>query len=335
MDNNYLLLLAEIKATIQSERTKAARQLTRSVIGAYWEIGKKILESQKTHGWGKGIVEQLSKDLQRDFPGTEGFSARNLWDMRRLYETYHQLPNLRQLVAEIPWGHHLVILNKMKTPEAQEYYIRASSSMGWSRDVLLNQIKAQAFERSLLEPKQTNFKQTLPEHLAEQANEALRSQYNLEFLGISQPILELELERQLLARLKDFLLELGYGFSFVGNQYSLKLGEKTYKVDLLFFHRGLRCLVAIELKIGAFKPEYAGKMNFHLELLDEQAKMSGENPSIGIILCAEKDNLEVEYALRTSNKPMGVAEYQLSQVLPEGLSGFLPSPEEIKRKFQG
>ncbi len=334
MDKNYQLLLAEIKATIQAERTKAARQLTRSVIGAYWEIGRKILESQKTNGWGKGIVEQLSKDLQRDFPGTEGFSARNLWDMRRLYETYHVLPKLRQLVAEIPWGHHLVILNKKKAPEAQEYYIRASSAMGWSRDVLLNQIKANAYERSLLEPKQTNFSQTLPLHLAEQANEALRSHYHLEFLGINQSILELDLERQLVARLKDFLLELGYGFTFVGNQYPLKLGEKTYKVDLLFFHRGLRCLIAIDLKIGAFKREYAGKMNFHLELLDEQAKMPGENPSIGIILCAEKDNLEVEYALRTSNKPMGVAEYQLSPVLPEGLSGFLPSPEEIKRKFQ-
>jgi predicted nuclease of restriction endonuclease-like (RecB) superfamily len=335
MEHNYQILLAEIKATIQAERTKAARQITRSLIDAYWEIGKKILESQKIHAWGKSIVEQLSKDLQRDFPGTEGFSARNLWDMRRLYETYHKFPNLRQVVAEIPWGHHLVILNKIKTPESQEYYIRASSAMGWSRDVLLNQIKANAYERSLLEPKQSNFSQTLPEHLAEQANEALKSQYNLEFLGISQPILELELERQLLVRLKDFLLELGYGFSFIGNQYPLKLGEKTYKVDLLFFHRGLHCLIAIDLKIGSFKPEYAGKMNFHLELLDEQAKMPGENASIGIILCAEKENLEVEYALRTSTKPMGVAEYQLSPVLPEGLSGVLPSPEEIKRRIQG
>ncbi len=170
----------------------------------------------------------------------------------------------------------------------------------------------------------------MPEHLAEQADELFRKPFHLEFLGIGQPVLELELERQLIRRLKDFLLELGYGFTFIGNQYPLKLGEKTYHVDLLFFHRGLRCLVAIDLKVGAFKPEYAGKMNFHLELLDEQAKMQTENPSIGIILCAEKDSLEVEYALRTSNKPMGVAEYQLSPELPEGFSGLLPSPDEIK-----
>lgn len=335
MEHNYQILLAEIKATIQAERTKAARQITRSLIDAYWEIGRKILESQKTHAWGKNIVEQLSKDLQHDFPGTEGFSSRNLWNMRLFYETYRESPILQRLVAEIPWGHNLVIMSKAKTDEKREYYIRASSAMGWSRDVLLNQIKANAYERSLLEPKQSNFSQILPEHLAEQANEALKSQYNLEFLGISQPILELELERQLLIRLKDFLLELGYGFSFIGNQYPLKLGEKTYKVDLLFFHRGLHCLIAIDLKIGGFKPEYAGKMNFHLELLDEQAKMPGENASIGIILCAEKENLEVEYALRTSTKPMGVAEYHLSPILPEGFSGVLPSPEEIKQRIQG
>ncbi|MDO8365226.1 MAG: PDDEXK nuclease domain-containing protein [Saprospiraceae bacterium] len=333
MDKNYQLLLAEIKSTIQSERIKAARQLTRSLIGVYFEIGRQILESQKIHGWGKGIVEQLSKDLRSAFPSSEGFSARNLWDMRRFYETYCDFPNLRQLVAEIPWGHHLVIMSKSETQEQREYYIQASSAMGWSRDVLLNQMKAKAYERQLLQPKQTNFHETLPEHLAEQANEAIKSTYNLEFLGINQPVLELELERQLLHRLKNFLLELGYGFTFVGNQYPLKLGEKTYYVDLLFFHRGLKCLVAIELKIGSFKPEYAGKMNFHLELLDEQVKMQGENPSIGIILCAEKDNLEVEYALRTSNKPVGVVEYLLSAVLPENLTGQLPSPEEIKQQF--
>ncbi len=330
MDNNYQLFLAEIKSTIQVERTKAARQLTQTVIGAYLKIGQQILESQKVHGWGKGIVEQLSKDLRQDFPGTEGFSARNLWNMRLLYETYCDHPILLQLVAEIPWGQNLVILNKSETYEQREFYIQATAKMGWSRDVLLNQMKAQAYERQLLQPNQTNFQEALPEHLAEQANEALKSKYHLDFLGIGQPVLELELERQLIRRLKDFLLELGYGFTFIGNQYPLKLGEKTYHVDLLFFHRGLRCLVAIDLKVGAFKPEYAGKMNFHLELLDEQAKMQTENPSIGIILCAEKDSLEVEYALRTSNKPMGVAEYQLSPELPEGFSGLLPSPDEIK-----
>lgn len=333
MEKEYQQLLADIKATIQTERIKAIRRLTQSLIGVYWEIGRRIMESQKTHGWGKGVVEQLSKDLQGEFPGSEGFSARNLWDMRRLYEAYKDFPNLRQLVAEIPWGHHLVILSKSETIEEREYYIKSAATMGWSRNVLLNQIKAQAYQRHLVQPKQTNFRQTLPEHLAEQANEAIKSSYSLEFLGVNEPVLELELERKLLHRLKDFLLELGYGFTFIGNQYPLKLGEKTYRVDLLFFHRGLRCLVAIDLKIGPFKPEYAGKMNFHLELLDEQVRMGGESPSIGIILCAEKDSLEVEYALRSSTKPMGVAEYQLYPELPESLSGQLPTPDEIKQKF--
>ncbi|MCF8248189.1 MAG: DUF1016 domain-containing protein [Saprospiraceae bacterium] len=185
-----------------------------------------------------------------------------------------------------------------------------------------------------MEPKQTNFKQALPEHFAEQANEVIKSRYSLEFLDISEPMLELEMERQLIGKLKDFLLELGYGFSFVGNQYPLKLSDKTYHVDLLFFHRRLRCLVAIDLKIGAFKPEFTGKMNFHLELLDEQVRLPEENPSIGIILCAEKDHLEVEYALRTSNKPLGVAEYQLSQFLPPELNGQLPTPDDLKQQLR-
>ncbi|MBK8565781.1 MAG: DUF1016 family protein [Saprospiraceae bacterium] len=330
MTEPYHQLLTTIKTTIREERTKAIRQLNRSLIGVYWEIGRHIVESQAQHGWGKGIVEQLSKDLRQEFPGEEGYSARNLWDMRRLYETYKDFSNLRQLVAEIPWGQNLVILNRAESHEERVYYLNAAAEMAWSRDVLLNQIKAQAYQRHALQPKHTNFKKVLPEHFAEQANEAIKSRYSLEFLGIHEPILELELERQLIAKLKDFILELGYGFSFVGNQYALKLGGKTYRVDLLFFHRKLRCLVAVDLKIGAFKPEYAGKMNFHLELLDEQVKLPEENPTIGIILCAEKDSLEVEYSLRTSNKPIGVAEYQLFPQLPEGLVGQLPSPEELK-----
>lgn len=334
MDKAYQQLLASIKTTIQAERIKAIRQLNRSLIGIYWEIGRQIVESQEQHGWGKGIVEQLSKDLQTGFPGESGFSARNLWDMRRFYETYKEFPNLRQLVAEIPWGSNLVILNKAETHEERTYYLKASAELGWSRNVLLNQIKVKAYERHLVQPKQTNFKKVLPEHLAEQANEIIKSSYSLEFLGANEPVLELELERRLLGKLKDFILELGYGFTFVGNQYALKLSDKTYRVDLLFFHRKLHCLVAIDLKTGAFKPEYAGKMNFHLELLDEQVKLPEENPSIGIILCAEKDSLEVEYALRTGTKPMGVAEYQLLPFLPDELSGQLPTPEELKEQLK-
>ena len=316
MDKAYLQLLTDIKSTIREERTRAIRQLNRSLIAVYWEIGRHIAGSQEAHGWGKSVVEELSKDLRREFEGHSGYSARNLWDMRRFYITYKDFANLRQLVAEIPWGHHLLILQKASSPEEREYYLRRTAEMAWSRNVLLNQLKAKAYERHLAGPKQHNFQQTLPEHLAEQADEMIKSRYSLEFLGINEPMLETELERRLLARLKDFLLELGYGFAFIGNQYPLHLGDKGYRVDLLFFHRRLRSLVAIDLKIGAFKPEYAGKMNFYLELLDTQMHLDGENPAIGIILCAEKDHLEVEYALRTSNKPLGVAEYQLLPELP-------------------
>ncbi|MBK9015016.1 MAG: DUF1016 family protein [Saprospiraceae bacterium] len=334
MDNAYQLLLTDIKTAIREERNRAIRQLNRSLISIYWEIGRLIVERQAQHGWGKGIVEQLSKDLRHDFPTESSFSARNLWFMRQFFEMYAPFPNLKQLVSEIPWGQHILIMQRAKSHGERTYYLQATADMAWSRDVLLNQIKAQAYERHQLEPKQTNFKQALPEHFAEQANEVIKSRYSLEFLGVNEPMLELELERQLLGKLKDFLLELGYGVSFVGNQYPLKLSDKTYHVDLLFFHRRLRCLVAIDLKIGAFKPEFAGKMNFHLELLDEQVRLPEENPSIGIILCAEKDHLEVEYALRTSNKPMGVAEYQISQFLPEELSGQLPSPDDLKQQLR-
>jgi predicted nuclease of restriction endonuclease-like (RecB) superfamily len=328
--DDYQNLLSEIKSAIRSSRNKAIRQLSKAVIESYWDIGRRILESQNLNGWGKGIVEQLSKDLRNEFPNTEGYSARNLWNMRLFYETYGSFPILQQRVAEIPWSHHLIIMSKVKTHEARLYYIDMTAKMSWSRDVLLNQIKANAYERHLLEPKQNNFDKTLPQHLAEQANEVIKSSYSLDFLGINGQVLEAELESRLLQKLKEFILELGYGFTFVGSQYTLKLSDKTYWIDLLFFHRGLRSLVAIDLKIGGFKPEFAGKMNFYLELLDEQVRMEGENPSIGIILCAEKDNLEVEYSLRTSNKPIGVAEYQLMPELPANLIGLLPNPKELK-----
>lgn len=331
MDKAYFDLLEQIKKTIRQERSKAIQHVNRTLINLYWEIGRKIVDSQEKHGWGKRIVEQLSKDLQTTFPSQSGFSPRNLWDMRRFYETYKDDANLRQLVAEIPWGHNLLIMQKTKLRDERQYYIEASRQMAWSRAVLLNQIKAQAYQRHLQHPKQTNFSQTLPEHIAEQADETIKSSYNLEFLGIDEPIREAKLENELLRKLQSFILELGYGFAFIGNQYPVTLGNKTYRIDLLFYHRHLQCLVAIELKIGEFEPEHAGKMNFYLELLDGRHRLEHENPPIGIILCAEKNNLEVEYALRSSNKPVGVAEYQLSESLPEELSGKLPNPEQLKK----
>lgn len=236
-------------------------------------------------------LEQPVQDLpDLDLPhsGTAGLAAN---------------PSLEQLVqdvlAPVPWGHHVEILKKVKAAPERLYYLRATAQFGWTRAVLLNQIKAQAYARSLAEGKSHNFPLALPEHLAEQAEETLKSSYNLEFLGIGQAVRERELEDDLINKLQDFILELGYGFCFIGRQHRLLLGQKDYFIDLLFYHRFLKCLVAIELKIGAFEPEYAGKMDFYLNLLNERERAPDDNPSIGIILCAEKDDLEVEFALKS------------------------------------
>jgi predicted nuclease of restriction endonuclease-like (RecB) superfamily len=236
---------------------------------------------------------------------------------------------LQQLVEEIPWGHHLLLLDKVKGPAARLYYLQATAQFGWSRNVLLNQIKAGAYERAVTEKKTHNFPAVLPEYLAEQAEETLKSSYCLEFLGIRREVKERQLEDRLIERLREFILELGYGFCFVGRQHRLVLGKKEYFIDLLFYHRFLKALVAFELKVGPFEPEYAGKMDFYLNLLNDKERAGDDNPSIGIILCAEKDDVEVEYALRTKRNPIGVAAYQLQSKLPGELKGKLPTAKQL------
>lgn len=358
ISTDYATFIGELKARVAAARLSAARAVNRDLISLYWDIGKAIVEQQRTQGWGASVVEQIARDLRASFPGSQGFSARNVWDMRRLYEEYtgeevlRQVvaesggrPSrrdvaaqssvraeelLRQLVAEVPWGHHLLLLSKLSDLAQRIFYLRATASLGWSRNVLLNQIKAQAYERSLAERKSHNFPLSLPDHLAEQAEEALKSSYNLEFLGIRQAVKERELESQLIEKLRDFILELGYGFCFIGRQHRLTLGRNEYFVDLLFYHRFLKSLVAVELKIGKFEPEYAGKMDFYLNLLNEKERAPDDAPSIGIILCAEKDGLEVEFALKSKSNPIGVAEYQLQGRLPTEMKGKLPSPRQLR-----
>lgn len=356
----YGELVAGLKSRIESARLAAARSVNRELLSLYWDIDAAINAARRDRPWGDAVVESLARDLQAAFPGTKGFSSRNLWNMGRLHDTYtspeflqqavaeigksHEIKDVsrgkvadddfrRQVVAEIvaqiPWGHHLLIMARVDDPAAQVYYIRASARFGWSRNVLLNQIKGGAFERSLSEGKSHNFGGTLPEHLAEQAEEALKSSYNLEFLGLAREVRERELEERLIAKLQEFLIELGYGFSFLGRQYRLRLGEKEYFVDLLFYHRFLRALVAVELKVGPFIPEYAGKMDFYLNVLNETERAAGDNPSIGIILCAEHDRLEVEFALKSKANPIGVVEYRPQRTLPEELAGKLPTSEQL------
>ena len=332
--SHYGELLKDVKQRISSAQVKAFRGLNRELIKLYWDIGQMIVERQFKYGWGKSIVERLSVDLRSELKAVCGYSVQNLWYMRQFYLEYKENSKLQQLVGEIPWGHNILIFSKVKSPAQREYYIVSSVNLGWSRNVLSHQIEGKAYEKHKIIPKLHNFPTALPAHLAEQADESMKSVYNLDFLGITRPVLERELERRLIEKIRQFIMELGYGFSFVGNQYPLSLGENEYFIDLLFFNRKLKCLVAIELKTGKFEPEYAGKMDFYLNLLNDKAKLENENPSIGIILCAQKDNIVVEYALRSVKNPVGVTEYSLTAKLPDKLKGAIPNERELKRRIK-
>lgn len=327
-EKEYIAFLGEIKDKVRKARLEAFRSVNSVAVRIYWEIGRDIVERQHRLGWGQSVIERLSADLRKSFPGTEGFSVTNLRYMRQFYLTYKDSPNLQQRVGEIPWGQNVLIMSQAKTVAEKEFYIEQTLRQAWTRDVLLNQIANRAFER--FGGRQHNFRKALPKHLSEQADRALKDGYVLDFLGDIGPVLERDLHQRLLTHIRDFLIELGIGFSFVGSQYRLTLGGKEYFIDLLFYHRHLAALIAVELKIGDFKPEYAGKMDFYLQLLDEQVRLPRENPSIGIILCKSKDRLEVEYALR-GKKPMGVARYIFSKKLPKALAKELPSPNQIEK----
>ncbi len=307
----YSAILRQAVAEIRGARALIAKQLTNTVNSIYWNLGKLLSEKQLEKGYGSGVVKQLSIDLKSEFPDM-GLSPRNLWNMKRFYERYYQADiKLLQSVAVLPWGHNLLLLDKIQSLDEVVFYANEVLTKGWSRDLLLNAIKMDSYSRAQTQIASNNFSQTLPAINAEYANEVFKSTYNLGFLGITEPVKELELEKRLIDKIRNFILELGKGFSFIGNQHRVEYNDKEYFVDMLFFHRGLRSLVAIELKIGSFKAEYVGKMNFYLSLLDKLEKSENENQSIGIILCADRDRLEVEIALQDINKPIGVSEYQL------------------------
>jgi len=349
---DYRQFIQELKGRVKAAHISVARAVNRDVIQLYWDIGQGIASKQKLHQWGDSVVEMVASDLRREFPCSRSFSADNVWRMRQFFLAYAISEFLGQAVPEtngatratgaasilvqpvpellmaVPWGQHLQILKKITADPARLFYLRATAQFGWSRNVLLNQIKAGAYERAVTK-KTHNFPLALPEHLAEQAGEMMKSSYSLEFLGIRQAVKERELEDRLISRLQAFLLELGYGFCFVGRQHRLTLGKKEYFIDLLFYHRFLKALVAFELKVGPFEPEHAGKMDFYLNLLNDQERGENDQPSIGIILCAEKDDIEVEYALRTKTNPIGVAAYQLQSKLPATLKGKLPTAKQL------
>jgi predicted nuclease of restriction endonuclease-like (RecB) superfamily len=333
LPEDYGSLLLEVKERIRAAQYQALRAVNKELIGLYWDIGRLIVERQAGDTWGKSIVQQLSGDLQKEFPGISGFSASNLWRTKSFFEAYAGSEKLAQLVREIGWSHNLVILQRCSDPLEREFYIRMTRKFGWSRSVLVHQIENQSYEKTLLG--QTNFDQALTPELRAQARLAVRDEYTFDFLELSAEHSERELERALIGRVEEFLRAMGGVFAFVGSQFRLEVEDREYFIDLLLFHRRLRCLVAVELKIGEFQPEFVGKMQFYLTALDRQVREEGENPSIGIILCKEKNRTIVEYALHSVNSPIGVATYKVVRQLPEELKGELPGPEEIARLLEG
>lgn len=324
---DYPGLLTEIKERIRTAQYEALKVVNKELVGLYWDIGRMIVERQEVKGWGKSVVERLSADLRQEFPGVGGFSVQNLWYMRQFYSEYHSHENLQPLVGEIAWAHNLAIMSKCKDPLEREFYIRMTRKFGWSKNVLIHQIDNQSYEKSLLG--QTNFDQALTPELRAQAKLAVKDEYTFDFLELGEEHNERELERALIARIENFLRAMGGMFAFMGSQYRLEVDGKEFFIDLLLFHRRLHALVVIELKVGEFQPEFVGKMQFYLTALDRKVRQEDENPSIGIILCKEKNRTVVEYALHDARKPIGVATYEITNTLPKALKGQLPSPKEI------
>jgi predicted nuclease of restriction endonuclease-like (RecB) superfamily len=363
----YNEFLSDVATAVQQHRLQAIQSVQTISNQLYWNIGELIIQKQLEFGWGKSVILLLSRDLPQLIGEGVSWSPRNLQFMKQLVVEYSnvkspvshlevsnsqnsnmnqadsQLENtnvkqpashldyVKKLVLTTPWYHNILILQKVKEPKARIFYLEQTIKNRYSRAVLLHQIKASAYEYFISKPAQHNFAKALPEHFQEQARESIKSVYSLDFLDINKPVTERDLENTMVENVKRLMLELGYGFCFIGNQYRLSLGEKDYYIDLLFYHRILKCLVAVELKVVEFEPEFVGKLDFYLQLMDEQLKQIDDQPSIGILLVPEKNHLEVEYTLRNANNPIGVAEYILSKQLPKELIGKLPTSEEFQR----
>jgi len=328
----YGEFLTDLKERTRRARVKAALSANRELILLYWEIGRMILERQRKEGWGSKVIDRLAQDLRREFPDMKGFSARNLKYMRAFAEAYPDKKFVQEVLAQITWYHNITLLEKVKDPKERIWYIQQTIEYGWSRNVLVHQIESGLYHRK--GKAITNFDRTLPAPQSDLAQEVLKDPYVFDFLELREEIRERELERELITRIRDFLLELGVGFAFVGSQVHLEVGGEDFYLDLLFYHLKLRCYVVIELKTGEFKPEYAGKMNFYLSAVDDLLRHPDDKPSIGIILCKSKNKVIVEYALRDTTKPIGVSSYRLTRALPEEIKSSLPSVEELERELE-
>lgn len=343
--SKYQDLIVEIKNQILSSQQKAALSINKELILLYWNIGKMIFENQSLLEGRNNYIDQLSKDIRSEFPQISGFSRTNLFNIRKFYIFYsensvqqvvglnttdsvQQLVGLNELTL-IPWGHHVLILEKTKSKEEAFFYINETSKNNWSRAILALQLKQNLSERQ--GKSINNFDKTLKSNQAELANQLLKDPYNFDFLTLEAKVHELEIEKQLTENITKFLLELGKGFAFVGRQYPIEIGKKSYSLDLLFYHIYLKCYIVIELKTVEFEPEFAGKLNFYLSAVDDILKTEDENPSIGILLCNGKDGIEVEYALKDINKPIGVSEYTFTEKLPKIYEKSIPTVNEFEK----
>ncbi len=326
--NSYELFLADLKNRIQTARIKASLAVNQELILLYWQIGRDILERQEAEGWGSKVIAQLSKDLKREFPDMKGFSSRNLKYMRTFAEAWPELQIVQQLAAQIPWFHNCMLLEKVKAPDARRWYIQKTIEEGWSRNVLGMQIETDLYQRK--GGAITNFERTLPKPQSDLARQMLKDPYSFEFLTISDEAAERELERGLVERIRDFLIELGKGFAFVGSQYHLDIGGEDFYLDLLFYHLELRCFIIIDLKMGDFKAEYSGKMNMYVSAVDDMLRKEGDNPTIGMVLCKSKNKTIAEYALRNVSTPIAVSTHKL----PKNLQDSLPTPEQLEIEME-
>ncbi len=322
--------ITEIKERVRSAQYEAMKFVNTTLINLYWDIGKSISEKQN-ESWGESVVPTLSKELQEEFPGSSGFSVANLWLMAQFYNEYSSNKILEPLVREISWTKNIAIMKKCKEVQERRFYILTTKKYGWTKSVLTHQIENKSYEKYLLN--QTNYDQVLPDHLKNQAILSVKDQYNFELLDLADEHSERELETSIIKNIRAFLMQMGSDFAFIGNQYRLEVDGQEYFIDLLLYHRQLRSLIAVELKIGDFKPEYKGKMEFYLSVLNDKVKHPDENDAIGIIICKSKSRTIVEYSLKSSTMPIGVSTYSLTAKLPPEYENLLPSPEEINEKI--
>jgi predicted nuclease of restriction endonuclease-like (RecB) superfamily len=329
----YDEFLRGLKERIRTAQVRAALGVNRELVLLYWRIGQDILERQRQSGWGSKVIDRLATDLRSAFPEMSGFSPRNLKYMRAFAEAWPDDDFVQQVAAQLPWFHNCTILDKLKTLAERIWYAQQTIENGWSRSILIHQIESNLFHRK--GKAITNFDRTLPAPQSELAQQIMKDPYNFDFLSLGSEAKERDLERGLIAHLQKFLLELGVGFSFVGSQYPLEVDGEDFFIDLLFYHLKLRCFVVIDLKMDQFRPEYVGKMNFYLSAVDDLLKHSSDQSSLGIILCKTKKKMVVEYALRDTSKPLGVAEYRITAALPEKLKGNLPSIEDLEAELSG